>query len=72
MREKDLAGHRDEFDQGGHDFITTITCESHAELGAEKAVGFADVEAETLDFAGEIAFASGDGVEAGSEGEFLG
>jgi len=66
-----LAGHRDEFDDGGHHFIATVAGEGHAELGAEEAVGFADIEAEALDFAGEESFAARARGEAGSEGELV-
>lgn len=56
---KDLAGHRDEFDERGHDFVTTVTGKGHSELCAEEAVGFTDIEADALDLAREEAFAAG-------------
>ncbi len=50
------AGGVDEFDEGGHDFVSGVAGEGHAELGSKEAVGFFDVEAEAVDFGSEVVF----------------
>lgn len=67
--EHGLPGHGDEFDDRGHDFVTTFACQSHAELGSEESVGFSDVKADAFDFASEVVFVLRRGVQAGAEKE---